>query len=277
MIIYFLLLAAREPKVPISLPPVQADTLVEIKEGGRIDWTSMVIRAKGWAVIDTTGGKSYAQAKLMAIRGAKMVAYRNLLEIIQGVNVVSETKVKDMTAKSDYIYTRIEGVVKGARMVGEPVEKDGIIEVEMEVSMYDSSGVAPVLWNELTKGKTLLMGAGAKVDEELKKVKSIIIDAGGTKAKPGFFPRILDKNGNVLFDPSKYYKPGEYEFLIKYAKKAKETAEKLGVPENSWVIKVLDAKGSDIIIEDKDRGKIEKIKKGINFLIKAGKLIWMLL
>ena len=47
-----------------------------------------------------------SQARLMAVRAAKIDAQRNLLETINGVRVTAGTTVKDMALESDIIGTR---------------------------------------------------------------------------------------------------------------------------------------------------------------------------
>ena len=64
------------------------------------------------------------QAEEMAIRGAVVVAQRNLLEIIDGVQVYGQTVVKDLETQSDIIVTRIQGIIKGAMPVDTVVTKD---------------------------------------------------------------------------------------------------------------------------------------------------------
>ncbi|MEO0093330.1 MAG: hypothetical protein ABIK67_03640 [candidate division WOR-3 bacterium] len=125
-VVLLTLLPAQTPYIPIER---SGDEVIEPQGPGEINWTKQMIKAKGWGIIDTIHPK--AQAKILATTAAIAVAQRNLLEIVKGVRVVSEMKVQDMISQSDYIYKRIEGVVKGAQMVGEPVEKEGVIEVEL--------------------------------------------------------------------------------------------------------------------------------------------------
>ena len=241
---------------------------VEEKEGGKINWTENMITAKGWGVIDTT--MPYPQAKLMAQRAAIVVAQRNLLEIIKGVRVTSETKVQDMMTKSDYIITRIDGIVKGARMLGEPVEKDGIVEVEMGIPIYgdSSSSLAPI-FTKKEKEKEMVEAMGDVP------MKNIIIDAENAQIKPSLFPRIVDEDGNVIFDPSKYPQIASSPY-IKYAKKGADILKELGYGDNE-IVKAVRGEGGDIVISKKDKKKFDLLKKGLDALIIGGKLLLMLL
>ena len=50
-------------------------------------------------------------ARPMALRAAQVDAYRNLLEIVQGVRIDSNTVVKDFMTESDVIRASVEGPV----------------------------------------------------------------------------------------------------------------------------------------------------------------------
>jgi len=101
---------------------------------GGIDWVSGVVRAVGNGTSDRP---SAAQARLLARRAAVVDAHRNLLEIIKGVKVDSQTTVENFMVTQDVIRTSVSGVVRGARIVKESVEKqsDGsfLATVEMQI------------------------------------------------------------------------------------------------------------------------------------------------
>ena len=101
---------------------------------GQIHWTEQYIEVRGSGIAPTQG--SPAQQKLMARRAATADAYRNLLEVVNGVRVSAETTVRDFVTESDVVRTRVEGVVKGAVPVGEPQLKDGAVEVVLRVPLY---------------------------------------------------------------------------------------------------------------------------------------------
>lgn len=265
---------AQTPYIPIER---QGGDLIEPQGPGEINWTQQVIRAKGWGVIDTT--RPLPQAKLMAKQAAITVAQRNLLEIIKGVRVVSETKVQDMMTKNDYIYKQIEGIVKGARMIGEPIEKDGIIEVEMAIGIYDSDGIAPPIQKGLDVTLASLAKLSKKDKEELEKITGLVIDATNTGVKPAVFPRILDEKGNVLFDPAEYYDPNDPQLqrIIKVLTTVEKEIKKTELGDNPYVIKALKAVHSDIVVDNNEARKVNWLKKSFQSLVKIGKALLILL
>lgn len=101
----------------------------------QVNWSQQYVQAKGWAILDETRFPNPNQAKLMAMSGAKAVAQRNLLEMIQGVNITSEVTVRDFSTQSDAITTKVDGLLKNAEMVGEPLVKNGTVEVLMRVPL----------------------------------------------------------------------------------------------------------------------------------------------
>ena len=70
--------------------------------------------ATGYAVITVQNHKLPAQQRLLAIRAAKIDAYRNLAEQIYGMRLDSSTSIADMAVTSDRFRARVEGVIFGA-------------------------------------------------------------------------------------------------------------------------------------------------------------------
>lgn len=268
------LMFAQTPYIPLER---HENEVIEPQGPGEINWTQQIIKAKGWGVIDTT--RPLPQAKLMAKQAAITVAQRNLLEIIKGVRVVSETRVQDMMTKSDYIYKQIEGVVKGAQIVSEPVEKDGIIEVEMAVGIYNSDGIAPPIQKGLDVTLVSLAKLSKEDKEEIAKITGLVIDATNTNAKPAVFPKILDEKGNVLFDPAEYYDPNnpELQKIIKVITTAEKEIKKSELGDNPYVIKALKAIHSDIVVDENEAKKVNWLKKTFQSLVKIGKALLILL
>lgn len=111
---------------------------VRAQEEGRggIDWVGGVVTAVGTG---TSSKPSMGQARALARRAAMVDAQRNLLEIIKGVKVDSETTVENFVVTRDVIKTNVSGLVKGARLVKQAVERqpDGsmLATVEMRICL----------------------------------------------------------------------------------------------------------------------------------------------
>jgi len=129
MIILFLIQAAASSAQPMN--PFDA---VETVGQGMINWTSGEVYATGIGA-PPPNAVNPAQARAMAERAAQVIAYRNLLEIVKGVRVDSETVVENFMTKSDIIRTKVDGIIKGAMPIKKQYLSDGSVEVTVVMRM----------------------------------------------------------------------------------------------------------------------------------------------
>ena len=87
---------------------------VSSKEHQVLRFRNEPLVATGYAVIAVQNHSSPAQQRLLAIRAAKIDAYRNLAEQIYGMRLDSSTSVADMAVTNDRLRARVEGVIFGA-------------------------------------------------------------------------------------------------------------------------------------------------------------------
>ncbi len=114
--------------------PLNPSDAVETVGQGMINWTSGEVYATGIGA-PPPNAVNPAQARAMAERAAQVVAYRNLLEIVKGVRVDSETVVENFMTKSDIIRTKVDGIIKGAMPVKKQYLSDGSVEVTLVMRM----------------------------------------------------------------------------------------------------------------------------------------------
>lgn len=88
--------------------------MIEEVGAGEIDWETGVIRVVGYGAAPK--GVPGAIGRLLAQRAAKADAYRNALEVIEGVRVRSETLVQNYTVVSDEIRLSMEGFIREATL-----------------------------------------------------------------------------------------------------------------------------------------------------------------
>ena len=104
------------------------------------DWSTNTIRVTGTGVGNPALARTSAHLSMMAKRAAMADAYRQLAEMVQGVQVDAETTVEQMMLTSDIVKTRVSAIIKGARVVDEGELAGGGYEVTMEIPMFGGSG-----------------------------------------------------------------------------------------------------------------------------------------
>jgi hypothetical protein len=252
----------------VSRPNDQApmgEPVIQQKPNGQVNWSNQYIEATGSAVIDLDRFPNAAQARLMAIRGAVVVAQRNLLEIVNGVHVVGETTVQDMMTLNDLIITRVEGLIKGAQMIGDPIERFGAMEVTLRMPLYAQNGLASTLHedaSELMKkqksdGSYQMEQAASGVAKALSagELPAIAFRLNGKTLNPALFPVILDEKGNLVFDLTKIYDPrtGRFPQILQTTRDLFDAA---GYAKGVEVIDVIDSFDGKIVIDSKQARKI---------------------
>lgn len=120
--------SAAEPS--LAPPPVatartvSAAPLVEKRE---------TLTATGYAVISVQNHRTPAQQRLLAIRAAKLDAYRSLTEQVYGLRLDASATVADMVVQNDTFRSRVEGVIYGATLVSITPSGDDTYETTLSL------------------------------------------------------------------------------------------------------------------------------------------------
>lgn len=279
---------AQSPKLPAGAQPVVQK--IEKFEGGLINWTEGYIEVSGTSIFNPKFERKRQQLE-MAKRGAVVVAKANLLEIVQGIHVRSESKVEDFMAESYKIEAEVKGVVKGARTVATQEEADAVtVTVRMPLAGVD--GLAPILIDDVLKKPdpipdtppakpappTKLPPVDGGGDEAKPAPPSgdpapgtgfvpddapqFVLDFKGQKFDPRLFPVIVDEQGNVVFDYAKVY--AQYGGQIAtYVDLSKKLAEDLNWRKGVEIIEAVQDPNGKIRVDTAKHPKLN------NFLKKA--------
>lgn len=97
--------------------------------------------SRGRLTITAEGIGSKKQAAPQGYRAAKMDAYRNLLEQINGVRVTGDSLMQDFILKNDTVRTHVEGIVKNAYVKNQYKDSDGY-HVVLEIPMFGRGSIA---------------------------------------------------------------------------------------------------------------------------------------
>ncbi len=165
--------------------------------------------------IQVVGESEAGQSRYRAKRAAKIVAQRDMVEVVKGLNLVGTATVNDGMLASDNVATTMRGFLKGAVVVGEEyVNGEGYARVALRLnlrgqnSLYQS--LAPVIKQPsvaLNTPPLPVFKPSAPVQTPAPALQSqtydgLIVIVEGTSFKPALANRIITENQDVLFEPS---------------------------------------------------------------------------
>jgi hypothetical protein len=252
----------------------------QMGDKGKINWSEGYVEALGiGAPPDRYTGKP--NARPMALRAAKIDAYRNLLEVTKGVRVDSTTVVKDFTVESDVINAQVEGLVKGAKVVNQEYMSDGTVEViiRMPLSGNFSQVVIPKALDRRRSMAPPDIPSSAPVTPAPTGVvyTGMVVDARGLQSRPAMSPKIVDENGKEVYGSMNV----DREYAIQqgmsgYARDLTAAQSNPRVTNNPISVKGVKAEGpgkSDIVISNADAEKIRGASDNLLFLKKCRVMI----
>jgi len=272
----------------------QDNFIGDVFEKGSINYGDRTIQAIGIGFIPENVINA-GQARRSAMRIAKQDALRQLIEIVNGVNVTSETTVSGAMF-DDVIKTQVQGAIRGARRIGDPKYlSDTSVEVVYEVKMADISRVllpmaekAPTLtFDNVNVSASGTVAAAPEqqqagtADTGVKSggVTGIIIDGTGLGLRPAMSPRILNQGGSVVYGPGQYSRDyAAANGVAGYAKSLDQAKSDTRVQGNPLVIRAASASGStsaDVIISNADAGKLA-VADGAAGLLKNCRVMFVL-
>lgn len=233
------------------------------------------VKSTGFGVINTYDSKGEAIYKARAAAIAD--AQARLLEIIKGTYLESEVQIVNALSETQITKT-FEGVIRGAEVLDEAILSqavygvEGLYKVEMGVSITEKIGLKGIMINELgiPESQRVSENVFTKVPQtqpapQVIVYTGLVLDASAMGLKEAYMPRILDKNGTVIY--SLYsHKEGLSVPVFNYKNTLTE-ARKAGVGDNPLIIQVDEVKDCDVILSDES---IEKLKQAIetnNFLV----------
>ena len=108
------------------------------------------LTATGYAVISVQNHKTPAQQRLMAIRAAKLDAYRSLAEQVYGLRLDATATVADMVVQNDTFRSKVEGVIYGATLVSITPSGDDTYETTLTLDKSTVQDLRMLYLTQLT-------------------------------------------------------------------------------------------------------------------------------
>ena len=236
-----------------------------------VDWNKGVAYAVGIGAPPPGAG---AASNPLARRAARIDGARNLLELIQGVNLDSTTSLKNAMAQSDTVTVNMNGVLQSLREVGQPKYfSDRTVQIKVSASLravvpaelvYGDSGGAPRMLE--APGS---VPVGGMVNPAVS-YSGLIIDARGTGVLPAMAPKVFDPDGREVYGSA--YVSREWavtQGVVGYVKTIEAARADDRVKGSPATVKAVEAKGAnkaDLVISKTDADTIRAIAQRQNFL-----------
>ena len=267
--------------IGFSQEKVSGSQWTQMGDKAKINWSEGYIEAVGiGAPPERYIGKP--NARPMALRAAKVDAYRNLLEATKGVRVDSTTVVKDFTVESDVINTQVEGLVKGAKVVNQNYLSDGTVEVTLRIPMAGGQSLISVLNIDnksepaFVPPERLIPPAGAVKEpvplppetqkksityDSSKPVTGVIFDLEGRAFQRQLLPVIItvaDGNKQITVYSVKSVKPPVIRSygVVRYADDREQAKKNTYVGDNTVVVPVTDVTKENMIVIGPDAARV---------------------
>lgn len=261
--------------------------------GGTVNWGGQMIQATGIGAPNPN--MPIAAQRAGALRAAKMNALRNLLEIVKGINLTSETTVENAMVTNDVIVTRVEGVLRNYTIVGQPrYMSTGDVEITVEMPLtgdlsntvlpqqfgggsYGTAmapAVCPTCGQPWPAGRPYPGGGTMQTSTASGSVfTGLVVDAKGLGLRPAMAPKIVDENGAEVYGSRYVSRDWAVKIgMVGYEKDVNRARTNDRVTNNPLVVRALKVAGpnkADIVVSNADAANIKAAASNMNFLDKC--------
>jgi len=251
--------------------------LVETMGQGSVNWGTGIIRAQGRGLPpEWAHGKP--QEHPLALTKARMVAYKNLLKVVQNIRVNSKTTIKEAVAKDAEMAAQLDSMIRNAEVAKEEYRLNGTVDVIIQMSMTGGFAqlILPdnILHVEPVKTIGSIKKSGVPGDQPAPEpFTGFVVDARGLSVQPVLALNILNENGKEVYGPA--YVSREHavqQGMCVYLKDIERALEIKRVGKHPLVVKGIKTQGpenSDIIISNADAAILKSKPYNLSFLRKC--------
>ena len=252
-----------------------------------INYEDGYVEAVGIGAVDPAKVRG-TNARPMCLRAAQVDGYRNLLEATKGVQIDSQTTVRDFVTESDVINAAVSGFVKGAQVISKDYLSDGSCEVTLRMSLSGkfAQTIIPKAIQEEQKRQP--PPPPPAVPEPAPAVPQptpasapvytgMVVDARGLGARPAMSPKIVDETGaevygSMIVDKTFAVSQG----ISGYARDLTAAQGNQRVTNNPVTVKGVSAEGAgkaDIKISNVEAQQIRAAADNLSFMKKCRVMI----
>ena len=199
---------------------------------------------------------SPAQARLGAEKAAQLDAFRNLIAVAKGIHISANKTVGEAMAK-DEVKGRVEGVVKGFKVVKKRYYSDQGVEMDVEVPL---AGIAQAVLDPGAAPADAL--AGMKATDG--RYTGLLVDARGLGVMPVLAPRLLDASGKVLYAADMLGPEARKDSVpARYFKSLDQATHATALGGTPLLVKAQKAQGSDLVLADGDVRALDQLSSKV--------------
>ena len=242
---------------------------------GKIDWSTGVITAVGIGAPPAQPANA-AQARAMAERAAQVVALRNMLEAVKGVQVDSATTVENFMVTSDVIKTQVSGFIQGAMIMDKKYMSDGSVEVTVGMKLTGALADSLLPKGPATPGTPMTVPGGTPAAPG-QLYTGLIVDARGLGVRPAMAPKILNQDGKEVYGSAWINRDyAVREGMVGYLKDPASAQTNPRVTDKPMLVKALKVSGDarvDMVISNADAVSLQSATENLNMLQKCRVII----
>lgn len=267
-----------------AVPAMETAPVVQEDANG-VDWNEGVITAVGIGA-PPPNAVNQAQARGMAKRAATVIARRNLLEMIKGVQIDSATTVKNFMVDREIVISQVRGFLQNSQILDTAYLSDGSVEVTVGVRLH--GGLSNLMLppaasfgpRPMAPPVEIVPEAADEANEEpvaptapAVPYTGVIIDARGLGVQPALSPRIVDESGAQVYGPENLSR----DYAVKhgmagYAKapeKARVNKRVAGNPMEVAAAAISGKGRTDIVLSNQDANAIRNLENAPELLGQA--------
>jgi len=247
-----------------STPLEHKDINISAGTAARTKWDGGYIEAKAGATADLRVAVNRAQARSMALKAARHLAYEKLAETVEGLSLTGEASVGQTVLGTSSLRTQLQAKIHGARILSETVTdlSDGSVwaEVILGLALVGREGVSGALtgWASLQPPPDYRPNPAYFTEEQYT---GVIVEASGLGFAPALAPRLLTEDDRTeVYGPRQITTQAlEAQGLIGYSDSLLKARAAPRVGSNPLLIRAISISGDrkgDLLVSRRDAERL---------------------